>query len=154
MIKRVFLIVLDSFGIGAMPDAAAYGDAGANTLASVRTSEKFVADNLARLGLFNIDGLSGGVDAPIGAFARMTEASMGKDTIIGHWEMCGVVSDHDMPTYPNGFPKEILEEFERRTGRGVLCNLPYSGTAVIADYGREHVETGKWIVYTSADSVF
>lgn len=154
MIERVFLIVLDSFGIGALPDAAAYGDAGANTLRSIRTSDKFAADNLARLGLFNIDGLTGGVSAPIGAYARTTEASNGKDTIIGHWEMCGVISDHDMPTYPNGFPKEILDEFSRRTGRGVLCNLPYSGTAVIADYGREHIETGKWIVYTSADSVF
>ncbi len=154
MIDRVFLIVLDSFGIGALPDAADYGDAGANTLRSIRTSETFVADNLKKLGLFNIDGLSGGTDAPIGAYARMTEASNGKDTIIGHWEMCGVISDHDMPTYPNGFPQEILDEFSRRTGRGVLCNLPYSGTAVIADYGKEHMETGKWIVYTSADSVF
>lgn len=154
MIDRVFLIVLDSFGIGALPDAADYGDEGANTLRSIRTSDKFRADNLRKLGLFNIDGLTGGTDAPVGAYARMTEASNGKDTIIGHWEMCGVISDHDMPTYPNGFPKEILDEFSRRTGRGVLCNLPYSGTAVIADYGREHVETGKWIVYTSADSVF
>ncbi len=154
MIDRVFLIVLDSFGIGALPDAADYGDAGANTLASIRTSDKFCADNLRRLGLFNIDGLTGGTDAPVGAYARMTEASNGKDTIIGHWEMCGVISERDMPTYPNGFPKEILDEFSRRTGRGVLCNLPYSGTAVIADYGREHMETGKWIVYTSADSVF
>ncbi len=154
MIDRVFLIVLDSFGIGALPDAADYGDEGANTLRSIRTSDKFRADNLRKLGLFNIDGLTGGTDAPVGAYARMTEASNGKDTIIGHWEMCGVISDHDMPTYPNGFPKELLDEFSRRTGRGVLCNLPYSGTAVIADYGREHVETGKWIVYTSADSVF
>lgn len=154
MIDRVFLIVLDSFGIGALPDAAAYGDAGANTLASIRTSDKFAADNLQRLGLFNIDGLTGGIDAPIGAYARMTEKSNGKDTIIGHWEMCGVISDHDMPTYKDGFPKEILDEFSRRTGRGVLCNLPYSGTAVIADYGKEHMESGKWIVYTSADSVF
>ena len=154
MTNRVFLIVLDSFGIGAMPDAAKYGDAGANTLASVLTSDKCKTDNLAKLGLFHIDGLSGGEGEPIGAYARMTEASNGKDTIIGHWEMCGVISERDMPTYPNGFPKEILDEFERRTGRGVLCNLPYSGTAVIADYGIEHVETGKWIVYTSADSVF
>lgn len=154
MIERVFLIVLDSFGIGALPDAKDYGDAGADTLASVHRSKKFVADNLGKLGLFNIDGLTGGTLSPVGAYARMTEASNGKDTIIGHWEMCGVISDHDMPTYPNGFPKEILDEFTRATGRGVLCNLPYSGTKVIADYGKEHVETGKLIVYTSADSVF
>ena len=154
MIDRVFLIVLDSFGIGSMPDAAAYGDAGADTLRSVCRSPKNNLDNLKKLGLFNIDGLTGGAEAPIGAYARMTERSNGKDTIIGHWEMCGVISERDMPTYPNGFPKELLDEFTRRTGREVLCNLPYSGTKVIADYGREHVESGKLIVYTSADSVF
>ena len=154
MIERVFLIVADSFGIGAMPDAADYGDSGADTLSSIMRSEKFSAENMKKLGLFNIDGRSGGVDTPVGAYARMTEKSNGKDTIIGHWEMCGVVSDRDMPTYPNGFPKEVLDEFTRRTGRGVLCNLPYSGTKVIADYGKEHIKTGKLIVYTSADSVF
>ena len=154
MIDRVFLIVLDSFGIGSMPDAAAYGDAGADTLRSILRSEKLRIDNLKKLGLCNIDGLHGGVDAPVGAYARMREASNGKDTIIGHWEMCGVISERDMPTYPNGFPQAILDEFTRRTGRGVLCNLPYSGTKVIADYGKEHIETGKLIVYTSADSVF
>ncbi len=154
MIERVFLIVLDSFGIGSMPDAAAYGDAGADTLASILRSDKLSVVNLRRLGLFNIAGECGGVSAPRGAYARMAEQSNGKDTIIGHWEMCGVISKRDMPTYPNGFPTEILDEFTRRAGRGVLCNLPYSGTKVIADYGKEHIETGKLIVYTSADSVF
>ncbi|MBQ8836515.1 MAG: phosphopentomutase [Clostridia bacterium] len=154
MLNRIFLIVLDSFGIGALPDAANYGDGGANTLASLLRSDKLSVENLKSLGLFNIDGVGGGVDLPRGAYARMTEKSNGKDTIIGHWEMCGVVSERDMPTYPNGFPKEIIDEFERRCGRGTLCNLPYSGTKVIADYGKEHVETGKLIVYTSADSVF
>ncbi|MBE6680122.1 MAG: phosphopentomutase [Ruminococcaceae bacterium] len=154
MINRVFLIVLDSLGIGALPDAAAYGDSGSDTLRSVQTSEFFSAENLRSLGLFNIDGEHGGVLAPQAAYARMAEKSNGKDTIIGHWEMCGVVSERDMPTYPNGFPREIIEEFEKRCGRGTLCNLPYSGTKVIADYGKEHMETGKLIVYTSADSVF
>ncbi len=153
MIDRVFLIVLDSFGIGSMPDSAAYGDAGANTLASLRRSDKLVIDNLQALGLCNITGVGGGTAMPRGAYARMREASCGKDTIIGHWEMCGVISERDLPTYPNGFPKEILDELTRRTGRGVLCNLPYSGTKVIADYGKEHVQSGKLIVYTSADSV-
>ena len=154
MTDRVFLIVVDSFGIGAMPDSANYGDEGANTLLSIMRSDKFSAENMKKLGLFNIDGLSGGVEKPIGAYARMTERSNGKDTIIGHWEMCGVISERDMPTYPNGFPSELLDEFSKRCGRGVICNKPYSGTAVIADYGKEHIETGKLIVYTSADSVF
>ena len=154
MINRVFLIVLDSFGIGAMPDAARYGDGGADTLASLQKSKKFCADNLKNLGLFNIEGLFGGVSSPRGAYARMSEKSNGKDTIIGHLEMCGVVSERDMPTYPNGFPREIIDEFEKRCGIGTLCNLPYSGTAVLADYGNEHIATGKLIVYTSADSVF
>lgn len=152
--KRVFLIVLDSLGIGALPDAAKYGDAGSNTLRSVMTSKKAVLDNMRSLGLFNIDGVGGGVANPKAAYARMSEKSNGKDTIIGHWEMCGVISERDMPTYPNGFPSEVIDEFEKRCGRKTLCNLPYSGTKVIADYGREHVETGKLIVYTSADSVF
>ena len=152
--KRVFLIVLDSLGIGAMPDASKYGDAGSNTLASVMTSKKASLENMRALGLFNIDGIGGGVANPKAAYARMSEKSNGKDTIIGHWEMCGIVSERDMPTYPNGFPREVIEEFEKRCGRKTLCNLPYSGTKVIEDYGKEHVETGKLIVYTSADSVF
>ncbi len=151
--KRVFLIVLDSFGIGTAPDSADFGDAGADTLGSIRRSAKFSAENMRKLGLFNIDGIAGGIEAPVGAYARMTERSRGKDTIIGHWEMCGVISERPMPTFPDGFPEELLEKLSAAWGRGILCNKPYSGTQVIADYGREHIETGKLIVYTSADSV-
>ena len=151
--KRVFLIVLDSFGIGTAPDSADFGDAGANTLGSIRRSAKFSAENMKKLGLFNIDGIAGGIGTPVGAYARMTERSRGKDTIIGHWEMCGVISESPMPTFPDGFPEELLEKLSAAWGRGILCNKPYSGTQVIADYGREHIETGKLIVYTSADSV-
>lgn len=151
--KRVFLIVLDSFGIGTAPDSADFGDAGADTLGSIRRSAKFVAENMKKLGLFNIDGIAGGIETPVGAYARMTERSRGKDTIIGHWEMCGVISEQPMPTFPDGFPEELLEKLSAAWGRGILCNKPYSGTQVIADYGREHIETGKLIVYTSADSV-
>ena len=151
--KRVFLIVLDSFGIGTAPDSVDFGDAGADTLGSIRRSAKFSAENMKKLGLFNIDGIAGGIEAPVGAYARMTERSRGKDTIIGHWEMCGVISESPMPTFPDGFPEELLEKLSAAWGRGILCNKPYSGTQVIADYGREHIETGKLIVYTSADSV-
>ena len=153
--KRVFLIVLDSFGIGAMPDSERFGDVGVNTLRSCATSDKLHIPNMIAAGLGSIDGVAclPKAAAPTGAFARLTEASMGKDTTIGHWEIGGIVSPNPLPTYPQGFPREILEAFEAATGRGVLCNLPYSGTDVIRDYGREHLETGKWIVYTSADSV-
>lgn len=156
MMKRVFLIVLDSFGIGEEPDAPIFGDWDVNTLRSVAGSPFFRVPNLQRLGLFNIDGVTVGekVDAPKAAIARLRERSMGKDTTIGHWEIAGLVSEKPLPTYPNGFPKEVLEEFSQKTGRGVLCNLPYSGTAVIQEYGKEHMETGNLIVYTSADSVF
>ena len=111
---------------------------------------------MRKLGFFNIDGVEIGEKeaAPAGSFARMTETSKGKDTTIGHWEIAGVISPTPLPTYPNGFPKEILDEFSKRTGRGVLCNKPYSGTDVIRDYGEEHMKTGDLIVYTSADSVF
>lgn len=158
MKKRVFLIVLDSFGIGEMDDAKEYGDAGTNTLGSVSESAYFKVPNLRTLGLFNIEGVTGKdlekVEAPLAAVARMREASKGKDTTIGHWEIAGMISDKPLPTYPDGFPKDVLEEFSRLTGRGVLCNLPYSGTQVILDYGDAHVKTGDLIVYTSADSVF
>ena len=156
MKKRVFLIVLDSFGIGEMPDAAAFGDAGANTLASVAKAKSFNADNLIKMGLGCIDGVSAvpAVGAPTASFARLREQSRGKDTTTGHWEIAGLVSENPMPTYPEGFPREVLEKFEKAVGRGVICNLPYSGTDVIRDYGDEHVKTGKLIVYTSADSVF
>ena len=154
--KRVFLIVLDSVGIGEMPDAAAYGDAGSNTIRAAAGSPYFSMPNMRKLGFFNIDGVEIGEKetSPQGAFARMTEVSKGKDTTIGHWEIAGVVSPKPLPTFPEGFPGELLAEFERRTGRGILCNKPYSGTEVIKDYGEEHLESGKLIVYTSADSVF
>ncbi|MBQ7944915.1 MAG: phosphopentomutase [Lachnospiraceae bacterium] len=156
--KRVFLIVLDSFGIGEMEDAAEYGDKGTNTIGSVSSSSYFQVPNLKKLGLFNIEGVEcqkkEPVDAPMACVARMKEASKGKDTTIGHWEIAGMISENPLPTYPNGFPKEVLEEFSRLTGRGVLCNKPYSGTEVIKDYGEEHMRTGDLIVYTSADSVF
>lgn len=154
--KRVFLIVLDSFGIGQMPDAAAYGDINVNTLGSVSKSPFFHMENMKNMGLFNIDGVEVGekTDHPTAAYTRMTERSRGKDTTIGHWEIAGIYSPKPLPTYPDGFPEDVLEEFRIRTGRDVLCNKPYSGTQVIADYGDEHVRTGKLIVYTSADSVF
>ena len=154
--KRVFLIVLDSLGVGEMPDAAAFGDKDCNTLKRISASPEFCIDNLFKMGLGNIDGVNflKKAELPSAAFARMTERSAGKDTTIGHWEIAGVVSDSPMPTYPDGFPSEILDEFSKKTGRGVLCNKPYSGTKVIADYGEEHIKTGDLIVYTSADSVF
>ncbi|MCR4686794.1 MAG: phosphopentomutase [Lachnospiraceae bacterium] len=154
--RRVFFVVLDSFGIGEEPDADLFGDVGSNTLKSVYGSKFFDFANMAKLGFFNIDGIEVGDKNPnpIGAVARMQEASNGKDTTTGHWEIGGIISPKAFPTYPDGFPKEILDEFERQTGRGILCNKPYSGTVVINDYGDEHVESGKWIVYTSADSVF
>ena len=194
MKRRVFLIVLDSFGIGALPDADEYGDEGSNTLRAVSKSKFFRAETLASLGLFQIDGvrewahgLQKGIppraacektaDAykaevfpdtayrktkdefqnevlPNAAYGRMSEASKGKDTTTGHWEIAGIISETPFPTYPQGFPKELLEKFSAATGRGILCNRPYSGTQVIEDFGKEHLETGKLIVYTSADSVF
>ena len=139
-----------------MPDSASFGDVGVNTLRSCAASAKFNMDNMKALGLGNIDGVDclGKNDAPKGAVARLREASMGKDTTIGHWEIAGVVSPRPLPTYPDGFPQEVLDAFEQATGRGILCNKPYSGTDVIRDYGQEQLDTGKWIVYTSADSVF
>lgn len=153
-VKRVFLVVLDSFGIGEMPDSANYGDEGSNTLRA--TADAGVKlPNMIKLGLGNIEGVSciDKTEKPEGAFARMTEASKGKDTTTGHWEMAGVVSKWPMPTYPDGFPKEVIDELSRKTGREILCNKPYSGVEVIADYGEEHLKTGALIVYTSADSV-
>lgn len=153
--KRVFLIVLDSFGIGELPDAEAFGDTGANTLRSVMRSPALSLPTLSRLGLFRAAGCAdAAAPAPIAAYGRCAERSAGKDTTIGHWELAGLISSHPLPTYPSGFPEEIITEFSRQTGRGVLCNAPYSGTAVIAEYGAEHEKTGKLIVYTSADSVF
>lgn len=154
--KRVFVLVIDSFGIGEMPDAAEFGDMGSNTLGSCSKSEKFLVPNMRRLGLFNIDGVGCGEKekSPVGAYGRFAEKSRGKDTTVGHWELMGDISERPFPVYPKGFPKNIIEEFERATGRKVLCNLPYSGTKVLEDYGLEHIKTGGLIVYTSADSVF
>ena len=154
--KRIFLFVLDSFGIGAMPDAAEFGDAGVNTLAACATSSKLHIPNMIAAGLGNADGVTclPKAAAPTGAVARLQEASMGKDTTIGHWEIAGIVSPEPMPTYPEGFPEEVLEPFRKATGRGILANAPWSGTEVIMKYGDEHVKTGDLIVYTSADSVF
>ncbi len=154
--KRIFLIVLDSFGIGAMPDSASFGDVGVNTLAACAATGKLHIPNMIAAGLGNIDGVDclPKADVPMGAFARLTEASMGKDTTIGHWEIAGILSENPLPTYPEGFPEEIMKPFCEATGRSYLANAPWSGTAVIAEYGDEHVKTGDLIVYTSADSVF
>ena len=175
MVKRVFIIVLDSVGIGAMPDAASYGDEGSDTLrASVRClqGQSGISDraggailpNMGELGLFHIDGVQAWAEClasrtarPKGAYGRMTEQSAGKDTTIGHWEIAGLISKTPLPVYPEGFPPEVIQAFSRMTGissRNILCNRPYSGTQVIQDYGREQMETGGLIVYTSADSVF
>ena len=154
--KRVFLIVLDSCGCGALPDSESFGDVGVHTLRSCSTSEHLRIPNMIAAGLGNIEGLEflGKTDAPTGAVARMAEASMGKDTTIGHWEIAGIVSPDPLPTYPDGFPEEVLEPFRQATGRGILANAPWSGTEVIQKFGDDHVRTGDLIVYTSADSVF
>ena len=154
--KRIFLIVLDSLGAGALPDADQFGDNGAHTLRSLSRSEKLFIPNLLRLGIGNIEGLEflGKNNSPEGAVCKLAEKSNGKDSTIGHWEMAGIISAKPLPTFPDGFPDEILNEFSRITGRGVLCNKPYSGTKVIDDYGERHMLTGDLIVYTSADSVF
>ena len=156
MMKRIFLIVLDSCGIGYEPDADLFGDVGANTLKRISASEKFNIPTLIKMGIGNIDGVEylEKCDEPMATVGRLREVSMGKDTTIGHWEIAGIVSKSPLPTYPNGFPKDVISEFEAATGRKVICNKPYSGTDVIRDYGKEHVQTGALIVYTSADSVF
>ncbi|MEG2174937.1 MAG: phosphopentomutase [Oscillospiraceae bacterium] len=153
-VKRVFLIVLDSFGVGALPDADVFGDEGSDTLASV-VRVGVSLPQMTSLGLFNIAGTPSGRSCtmPQGAFGRLIERSQGKDTTVGHWEIAGVISTHAMPVYPKGFPADFLNNLSRRVGRGILCNLPYSGTDVIHDFGRQHLETGDLIVYTSADSV-
>ena len=154
--KRLFIIVLDSVGIGALPDAARFGDAGADTMRRISANENFSVPNMRALGLGNITGLSylGVAEAPLAAYGRCAERSMGKDTTVGHWEIAGLISEEPLPTYPGGFPEEVISAFSQAVGRGVLCNKPYSGTDVIRDYGEEHLATGKLIVYTSGDSVF
>lgn len=154
-IKRVFLIVLDSCGIGEAPDAQDFGDKGCSTIRTISASPYFKIDTLRSLGYTTIDGLSflgeGKLRARVG---RLKELSKGKDTTIGHWEIAGIVSEKPLPTFPDGFPQSVIDEFSRMTGRAVICNKPYSGTEVIKDYGEEHIKTGALIVYTSADSVF
>ena len=148
MEKRVFLIVLDSFGIGAEPDAAAFGDEGTNTLGAIAKHPNFNCPNLKKLGLFNIDGVTAGEKdaAPTGSFARLQEQSMGKDTTIGHWEIAGVVSPKPLPTFPDGFPDSLIHECEEKTGHKVLCNKPYSGTQVLKDYGEQAMREDALIV--------
>ena len=164
MTKRVFLIVADSFGIGGAPDADKFGDKGSNTLAAVLSYSNDPYPNLARLGLLAIDGeddtrivsykaAQESIPSPIGSYARVREISAGKDSTIGHWEIAGIISDKAQPTYPDGFPDEVIKALEKATGKEYLCNKPYSGTDVIRDYGEEHMKTGKPIIYTSADSV-
>ena len=148
--KRAFVIVLDSYGIGREPDAAEFGDGDCNTLKSIEASPKYDTPNMAKMGLFNIDGVGCGqpVDQPIASFARLRELSRGKDTTTGHWEMAGIISERPMPTYPDGFPADLIEKLETAFGRKILCNKPYSGTKVIMDYGQEQEKTGGLIVYT------
>ena len=152
--KRIFLIVLDSLGIGQMPDSREFGDNNVNTLRSCADTGILEIPNLIAAGLGNIDGVDCLPKSENGSYARLAERSMGKDTTIGHWEIAGIVSNSPLPTYPEGFPEEILAPFRAETGRGVLANAPWSGTAVIEKYGAEHMRTGDLIVYTSADSVF
>lgn len=156
MARRVFLIVLDSVGVGEAPDAERFDDVGCDTLGTCVRSGNLHIPVMESLGIYNLQGTSfqKNREKVIACYGKMQEQSAGKDTTVGHWEIAGAVSPKPMPTYPQGFPREILEEFERKTGRGVLCNQVYSGTEVIKDYGKKHVETGKLIVYTSADSVF
>lgn len=154
---RAIWIVLDSVGMGNMDDAAKFGDLGANTIGNVsKAVGGLKLPNLVELGLGNIDSIVGvnKTDSPKGCFARFREASNGKDTTTGHWEMGGIVLEKAFPTYPNGFPKEIIDEFEKKTGRKVIGNKPASGTAILDELGEEHMKTGAVIVYTSADSVF
>lgn len=154
-IKRVFLIVLDSCGIGEAPDAENFGDKGCSTIGTISKSPEFNIDTLRSLGYTKIDGLSFLGDGELKLqVARLKELSQGKDTTIGHWEIAGVISEKPLPTFPNGFPEDLIKEFSEKTGRKVICNKTYSGTEVIKDYGEEHLKTGALIVYTSADSVF
>ena len=154
--RRIIWIVLDSVGIGEMPDAAAYGDVGSDTLGNIARLRKLSLPNLCRLGLANIKPLQGleAVASPAGAYGKIALRSPGKDTTTGHWEMAGIWLDKPLPMYPNGFPPDVMDAFERATGRGWLANKPASGTEIIVELGDEHVRTGKPIVYTSADSVF
>jgi len=153
---RVILIVLDSVGIGELPDAAAYGDEGSDTLGNIARAVPLRLPALRRLGLARVAHLPPDPDdgVPVGGYGRMAEASPGKDSVTGHWELAGLVLDRPFPLFPHGFPPDVIAEFSRLTGRGVLGNRTASGTRIIEDLGAEHLRTGSWIVYTSADSVF
>jgi len=153
-IKKAAVIVIDGFGVGALPDAAKYGDEGANTLKHLMETNAPEIENMIEMGLLNAAGLPGAVDEPIACFGRMAEISAGKDTTTGHWEIAGLPVEKPFPTYPNGFPQDVIDEFERETGLEVIGNKPASGTAIIEELGSEHLRTGKLILYTSADSVF
>lgn len=157
MIDRVIWIVLDSVGMGALPDAHKYGDENSNTIGNISKAVGGLnLPNMERLGLGNIEGMVGvnRVENPVGCYARFSELSNGKDTTTGHWEMVGINSEQPFPTYPNGFPKDLVEAFENAVGRKILGNKTASGTAILDELGEEHMKTGKLIVYTSADSVF
>ena len=157
MVKRVTIIVLDSLGVGALPDADIYGDAGADTLGHIEDRYSLDIPNLRKLGLGNIKGTAGGrlsVQSPSGAFGRFAESSKGKDTITGHWEIAGLCTETPFKTYPEGFPKEFMDEFSKAIGRGYIGNCRASGTEIIKELGEEHEKSGKVIIYTSADSVF
>lgn len=155
-LERVTVIVLDSVGIGELPDANEFGDVGSNTLGHIAEASNGIAlPNMEKLGLGNLTDIKGVLRTsnPQGAYGKANEASKGKDTTTGHWEIGGVILEKPFPTYPNGFPKVVLDEIEKRTGRKILCNMPYSGTDVLDDFGDEQLETGAWILYTSADPV-
>ena len=154
--SRIIVIVLDSVGAGALTDAGTYGDEGSNTLGNIARQVPLRVPALRRLGLDRIVDIGGFVSAspPGGAIGRMAEASLGKDSVTGHWEMMGIVLDRPFPVFPHGFPREMIDAFEQRIGRGTLGNYAASGTKIIEDLGAEHMRTGKPIVYTSADSVF
>jgi phosphopentomutase len=155
-IDRATIIVLDSAGVGYLPDAEDFGDVGANTFGNIsRVCGGLNIANLEKMGIGNLTEINGvqKVKDTIGAYGKAEEKAKGKDTTTGHWEIAGVVGEKPFPTYPEGFPKEVLEELEKRTGRKILCNKPYSGTSVIDEYGEEQIKTGSWIVYTSADPV-
>ena len=153
---RAIIVVLDSFGIGSLPDADQYGDAGCNTLKSCIKKGNANLPNMRKLGLFNIDGCDFGQkeNNPCGLYAKAAELSAGKDTTTGHWELAGKILKKPFPVFPNGFPKHILDELSRKTGRGIIGNIAASGTKIIEDLGAEHIKSGSLIVYTSADSVF
>ena len=156
MYKRIFLVVLDSVGIGEAPDADKYGDVGSNTIKAISTNPNFKADTMEKLGLFNVDGVDyhDSYPNPIGAYGKAKEASNGKDTTTGHWEMMGIITEKPAPVFPDGFPEDLIKEFSEKTGHEILVNKPYSGTEVIKDYGKEAYDKKALIVYTSADSVF